>query len=201
VANKIIDKINEETAAEVAAIKSDALKKVELAASRIKNAAESKAKEIAAQAAVDADEVARRQVLIAELEARKAALGVKREVIEEAFSAAEEKLTQLPAAQWEKLVTRLILEGCVTGEETILVPAADREKYERGLLTKINAELKKSGKAGELKLSDEDGKFTGGVVLQGKLSEFDGSFATLLKIVRSEHEHDVASILFGPEVR
>ena len=199
--NKIIDKINQETSAEVAAMMSEAQKKADANAAKIVAAARAKVKEIEDQAKLDADEVSRRQILIAELESRKAALNVQREVLEQAFTEAEKKLQQLPADQWEKLIAKLVLEGSQTGTEQLVVPAVDRQKYERGFLARLNRSLTAAGKPGKLTLSPEAAKFNGGVILEGADSDYDGSFPTLLKIFRSKYEHDVAEILFRAEVK
>ena len=157
--------------------------------------------EINTQAAADADEAARRQVLIAELEARKNSLDSKRKVIEEAFSEAEKELAKLPLDKWEKLIITTVLAASESGNEKLCVPAADVEKYNGGMLAKLNAALLEAGKKGELTLASEPAKFTGGVMLIGKHSDFDGSFATILRDVRMKSEREVATMLFGTEVK
>jgi vacuolar-type H+-ATPase subunit E/Vma4 len=42
-------------------------------------------------------------------------------VLEEAFKAAEVKLQQLPQADWEKLITKLVVQGAETGSEKLCV--------------------------------------------------------------------------------
>jgi V/A-type H+-transporting ATPase subunit E len=46
--------------------------------------------------------------------------------------------------------------------------AADKAKYEGGFLAKLNAALTAAGKQGKLTLSEHTGKFSGGVVLEGR---------------------------------
>ena len=200
-ANKIILKIEEEGAREAAEIIDAAKKKAAASTEKITAAAKVKVEEIKAQAAADADEAARRQILIAELEARKNALDTKRKVLEKAFAQAEENIGAMPADKWEQLITAIVVKSAETGTETICVPAADRAKYEGGFLDKLNAALVQAGKQGGLKLSDEAAKFTGGILLQGKKSDFDGSFATILRDVRTRIEKEVADMLFAAEVK
>lgn len=199
-ANKIILKIREEASQEVAVMLAAAKKKAIISDAKIKNAAEAKVEEINAQAMADADEAARRQVLIAELEARKNSLDSKRKVIEEAFLEAEKELAKLPLDKWEKLIITTVLAASESGNEKLCVPAADVEKYSGGMLAKLNAALIAAGKKGELTLASEPAKFTGGVMLIGKHSDFDGSFATILRDVRMKSEREVATMLFGTEV-
>lgn len=200
-ANKIILKIREEAAQEVATMLAAAKKKAAASGAKITNAAKAKVEEINNQAVADADEAARRQVLIAELEARKNALDSKRKVIEEAFAKAEKELVQLPQDKWESLITKTVLTASETGKEKLCVPVADVEKYKETMLAKLNAALIASGKKGELTLADEPAKFTGGVMLIGEHSDFDGSFATILREVRMKSEREVAEMLFGSEVK
>ena len=201
VMNKITAKIHDETAAEVKTILDEAQKKANASAAKIEAAAQTKVQEIQVQAKADAEEAGRRQVLIAELESRKNALNLKRKVLDEAFAAAETKLQQLPQADWEKLITKLVVQGAETGSEKLCVPAADKARYEGGFLTRLNAALQAAGKQGQLTLSNDTGKFSGGVVLEGTTSDYDASFPTLLKLVKNQYEHDVAAILFKTEVK
>jgi ATP synthase (E/31 kDa) subunit. len=200
-ANKIILKIREDASQEVAIMLAAAKKKAIASDAKIMNTAKLKVEEINAQAAEDADEAARRQVLIAELEARKNSLDSKRRVIEEAFSRAEKELTKLPLDKWEKLIMATVLAASESGNEQLCVPTADIEKYKNGMLTKLNVALVAAGKKGELTLASEPAKFTGGVMLIGKHSDFDGSFATILRDVRMKSEREVATMLFGTEVK
>ena len=200
-ANKIILKIEEEGKREAAEIIDAAKKKAAASTEKIKAAAKVKIDEINAQAAADADEAARRQTLIAELEARKNALDSKRKVLEEAVAKAEETINAMPDYKWEQFITSIVVKSAETGTEKICVPAADRAKYEGGFLARLNDALVKAGKQGKLTLSDEAAKFSGGILLQGKTSDFDGSFATIMRDVRTRIEKEVADMLFAAEVK
>ncbi len=200
-ANKIILKIEEDGAREAAEIVDAAKKKAAASTEKIKAAAKVKIDEINAQAAADADEAARRQTLIAELEARKNALDSKRKVLEEAFAKAEETINAMPDYKWEQFITSIVVKSAETGTEKICVPAADRAKYEGGFLARLNDALVKAGKQGKLTMSDEAAKFSGGILLQGKTSDFDGSFATIMRDVRTQIEKEVADMLFAAEVK
>ncbi len=200
-ANKIILKIEEDGAREAAEIVDAAKKKAAASTEKIKAAAKVKIDEINAQAAADADEAARRQTLIAELEARKNALDSKRKVLEEAFAKAEETINAMPDYKWEQFITSIVVKSAETGTEKICVPAADRAKYEGGFLARLNDALVKAGKQGKLTMSDEAAKFSGGILLQGKTSDFDGSFATIMRDIRTQIEKEVADMLFAAEVK
>ncbi|MGE4588064.1 MAG: V-type ATP synthase subunit E [Acidaminococcaceae bacterium] len=198
--NKIILKIQEEASQEVADMLEAAKGKAAVSVNKINETAVAKVEEIKEQSELDVAEVARRQLLIAELEARKNTLDRKRKVIEEVFAQAKNELANLPQDKWEKLIVATVLNASETGTEKLCVPAADVEKYKGGLLEKLNLELVKNGKKGELTLAEETAKFAGGVLLIGQNSDFDGSFETILREVRRKSEREVASLLFDAEV-
>lgn len=195
-ANKILEKIQQDAAAEATVILNEAQKKAQLNADKIISAATVKVDEIRAQAKADAEEAARRQVLIAELRSRKNSLNSQRAVIEDAFKEAANELNNLPTEKWEALITDIVLKAVESGAEELVVPAADVKKYNDGFLAKLNAALKSTGKAGKLTLAKEAGTFNGGLLLKGENSDYDGSFSTLLNQVRTEVERQVAAMLF-----
>jgi len=198
--NKIVFKIEEEAAAEVAVILAEAKKKADASAKKIIDEAHAKAQEIQEESLLDAKEAAHRQELIAELEARKNSLDSKRQILEEAYNLAAKELAQLTDEKWKKLIVAIVNNASVTGQEQLCVPAKDLDKYKNGLLLEINAALAAKGKKGELTLAEERAPFTDGVLLIGKNSDVDCSFATILQEMRRKTEREVAAILFGVEV-
>ena len=80
------------------------------------------------------------------------------------------------------------------------MPAKDLDKYQNGFLLEINADLTAKGKRGELALAEETAPFSDGVLLIGKNSDVDCSFATILQEMRRKTEREVAAILIGVEV-
>ena len=198
--NKIVFKIEEEAAAEVAVILAEAKKKADASAKKIIDEAHAKAQEIQEESLLDAKEAAHRQELIAELEARKNSLDSKRQILEEAYNLAAKELAQLTDEKWKKLIIAIVNNASVTGQEKLCVPAKDLPKYKNGFLLEINAALAAKGKKGELSLAEETAPFADGVLLIGKNSDVDCSFATILQEMRRKTEREVAAILFGVEV-
>ena len=198
--NKIVFKIEEEAAAEVAVILAEAKNKADASAKKIIDEAHAKAQEIQEESLLDAKEAAHRQELIAELEARKNSLDSKRQILEEAYNLAAKELAQLTDEKWKKLIVAIVNNASVTGQEQLCVPAKDLDKYKNGLLLEINAALAAKGKKGELTLAEERAPFTDGILLIGKNSDVDCSFATILQEMRRKTEREVAAILFGVEV-
>ena len=198
--NKIVFKIQEEAAAEVAAILAEAKNKADASAKKIIDEAHAKAQEIQEVSLLDAREAAHRQELIAELEARKNSLDSKRQILEEAYNLAAKELAQLTDEKWKKLIIAIVNNASVSGQEKLCVPAKDLPKYKNGFLLEINADLTAKGKRGELALAEETAPFSDGVLLIGKNSDVDCSFATILQEMRRKTEREVAAILFGVEV-
>ena len=198
--NKIVFKIEEEAAAEVAAILAAAKTKADASAEKIIEEAHIKAQEIREESLLAAKEAAHRQELIAELEARKNSLDSKRQILEEAYLLAAKELAQLEEEKWKKLIIAIVRNASVTGQEKLCVPAKDLSKYQNGFLLEINAALAAKGKRGELSLAEEAAPFADGVLLIGKNSDVDCSFATILQEMRRKTEREVAAILFGVEV-
>ena len=198
--NKIVFKIQEEAAAEVAAILAEAKNKADASAKKIIDEAHAKAQEIQEESLLDAKEAAHRQELIAELEARKNSLDSKRQILEEAYNLAAKELAQLTDEKWKKLIIAIVNNASVSGQEKLCVPAKDLPKYKNGFLLEINADLIAKGKKGELVLAEEAAPFADGVLLIGKNSDVDCSFATILQEMRRKTEREVAAILFGVEV-
>ena len=198
--NKIVFKIQEEAAAEVAAILAEAKNKADASAKKIIDEAHAKAQEIQEESLLDAKEAAHRQELIAELEARKNSLDSKRQILEEAYNLAAKELAQLTDEKWKKLIIAIVNNASVTGQEKLCVPAKDLPKYKNGFLLEINADLIAKGKKGELVLAEEAAPFADGVLLIGKNSDVDCSFTTILQEMRRKTEREVAAILFGVEV-
>ena len=198
--NKIVFKIEEEAAAEVAAILAAAKTKADASAEKIIEEAHIKAQEIREESLLAAKEAAHSQELIAELEARKNSLDSKRQILEEAYLLAAKELAQLEEEKWKKLIIAIVRNASVTGQEKLCVPAKDLAKYQNGFLLEINAALAAKGKRGELSLAEEAAPFADGVLLIGKNSDVDCSFATILQEMRRKTEREVAAILFGVEV-
>ncbi len=199
--NKIIAKIEEEAAKQNAIILQGAREKAQAVETKLLAAAQEEITSLQLQAKSEAEEVGRRQVLIAELECRKRNLSSKRAVMEKVFAQVEEALAKLPTDKWEALITSIVVAGSETGQEVLHAPAQDLPKYKNGFLAKLNAALVAKGKIGKLTLSDIPAKFTGGVELEGTTTDYDGSFASILRDVRQKQEREVAAILFGTEVK
>ena len=199
-AEAILEKIRQNAEEEAAALRRQGEERAAAAAEKIRAEAAADAEALLESARRSAEELSRREDLMTGLEARKNALAARRDVVDEAFSEAHRMLLALPAERWEALISRLVLEASETGEEVLEVPASDREKYENGLLERLNAAQERSRRKGKLTMAGAPGKMEGGFRLVGPVYDVDCSFEMLLSLVREENEREIARLLY-PETR
>lgn len=170
-------------------------------AGKIKADAAAEAARIAAEfgqkAKAQAEEYIRRQISLRELEARKAVLTEKGNLIDEVFAKALEELRQRDRKGGYALTRELLLGAIETGDEEIILSSEDRAAIGDSFVDDLNKEIIKAGKKGEIKISSETRDISGGFVLRRGRAEINGSFDTLLAVLRDEIETEIAGILFG----
>jgi len=163
--------------------------------------AESQAKEIGERIVREAEEKAelerRRASVSAELERRKEVLKEKQKLMEDCFREALEELVNLPDEEYGAVIGEMLLNLVWSGEERVLISPDDEKRIDGEFIDRINGELKKTGKKGELKLDGTLASIRGGFVLRTEDVEVDCSFGTLLSHLKDELQSEVAGILFG----
>ncbi len=169
-------------------------------ADRIVTDAKAEAQKILAKAKERADAEAkehiRRAVSLRELEARKAILGEKGKLMEEAFEKAIEELRRRDRESNYALTREMLLKVIETGTEEIIFSPEDREAIGEPFIASLNEELKKAGKRGEVKISDETRPIRGGFIARSGQKESNSSFEMLLKMLRDQLEMDISKVLF-----
>jgi len=188
--NRILDdakkkarEVEDEAKAEAQRIVEDAKKKAESIKAKLLEEAKSRTQE-----------EGKRMLSLARLEARNLVLAQKRAALDAAFEEALKRLTSLPDGEYGKLVEKMLLEAVVTGEEEVIVSPSDRERLET-ILDEVNADLRKKGRKGKLKLSQETRDLNGGFVLRSDGVEINNSFSAILDSLREELEPDLLKIL------
>ena len=134
---------------------------------------------------------------IARMEARKGMLAVKQEMVSACFDRAREKIAELPEDVYVDFLAKLACGSSVTGDEQIVLNAADREKLGKKAVDEANALLKMSGRKAGLTLADESGEFSGGLVLKRGNIEDNCTVDLLIDLSRAEMSSKVAEVLFG----
>jgi V/A-type H+-transporting ATPase subunit E len=183
----------EEKAAEIRSkAEADAKKLIEKAEAE----AQAMKHDIINKATMKADDSRRRMFTMAELETRKELLQEKQLQIEDAFQGAVEKLGQFDLDAYQSIIWRMLMESVETGEETVIISARDQSRITADFIAKVNEELKKLGKKGELKLSADTEEIGGGFILSSDLTKINNSFHSIIRMQRDEMEPEVAEILF-----
>jgi V/A-type H+-transporting ATPase subunit E len=133
----------------------------------------------------------------ADMEARKNILAYKQSVITEAFDRAEKRLLAMSGDEYINFLAGQAARASVTGREEIVLSQKDKKTYGSKVVSKANALLGTMGKSGKLTLADDEGDFSGGLVLrQGNVS-VNCTVAALMEQARETMASVVATELFN----
>ncbi|WP_195972376.1 V-type ATP synthase subunit E [Clostridium thermobutyricum] len=130
----------------------------------------------------------------AELKVRNEKLLSKGKVIDEVFNMSVENLCQMNENDFRNFVKSSILSLNIEGDENIILNANGKKAINEAFIKEINNELKDKG---NLKLSQSEGKFRGGFILEKNGIEINYTFEALVQSLREELEFEVANILFN----
>lgn len=133
-----------------------------------------------------------RLISMAELEMKKELLAIKQELMEEAFQKTMERLKNMDKREYEENLIKMILDAIKTGEEEIILSRFDHDKLSPDFLKRLNSSKEGLG----LKLSPEEGEFTGGFILKSKGIETNNSFESIIRMEKDDIEAQIATILF-----
>ena len=223
---KIIDRISGDAQAEIDAILDEARAEAAKITAKYADQAKAEADEILKRGSAAAAEREERLASMAQMEGRKAELGAKQEVIEEAFELALKKLLALPEDQYVELLAGLAAKASVTGKETLIFSAKDRDRVGKKVVAAANAKLAKKvapelpeelaeskvgaildkvvagasaliNGTGMLTLSEETRPIDGGFILSDGAVEVNCSFATLVRLQKTEITGEVSRVLFA----
>lgn len=189
---KIIGRISDDAQKEIDGILAEAKQQAaEITAAYARQAKEER-EAILARGEKSAAEREERLAAVAQLENRKDVLSAKQEVIEEAFELALKKLQALPEDKYVALLAGLAAAAAKTGRETLIFPAADREKVGEAVVAAANKKLAD----GKLTLSADTRPITGGFILSDGAVEVNCTFDTLIRLQRGTLAGQVAKVLF-----
>lgn len=223
---KIIDRISGDAQAEIDSILEEARAEAAQITAKYEAQAKAEADEILKRGTAAAAEREERLASMAQMEGRKAELAAKQEVIEEAFELALKKLQALPEDTYVELLAGLAAKASVTGKETLIFSAADRDRVGKKVVAAANAKLAKDvapelpeeladskvgaildkvvagasaliNGTGMLTLSEETRAINGGFILSDGAVEVNCSFATLVRLQKAEITGEVSRVLFA----
>lgn len=127
----------------------------------------------------------------AQMEARKMLLAAKQEMLDKAFAEAEKQLCALPDKEMTALLVKLAKQASSTGKEEVILAKGVAKRIGKNVV----AEANKSGL--NLTLSQQEGSFAGGLLLNDGAVEVNCTFETLVRLARGEMAGQVAKVLFG----
>lgn len=133
----------------------------------------------------------------AQLKVRNDKLSAKQEVIEKIFITAKEKLNNMSADEFKKFVKSKILTLDIAGDENIIVDSKRKEILDSEFINDLNSNLKSLNKKGELKLSEVEGNFNGGFIIEKNGIEINNTFDSLVNSLREEMEFEIARVMFN----
>ncbi|MBU5299852.1 V-type ATP synthase subunit E [Clostridium sporogenes] len=145
------------------------------------------------------ESVIRRERILsnAELKVRNEKLQSKQKVIEKVLEKSLEKLSSLSKEEYLSYIKERILTLPIDGDEKIIINLKDKLIITEDFINKINSELVKKGKLGNLSLSDETRDFKAGFILEKNGIEINNSFEALISSMKDELEYEVARVLFN----
>lgn len=126
------------------------------------------------------------------MEAKKSLLALKQEMISRSFEKAEKMLVSLPEDKYVSLLASLAAKSSSTGDEEIVLNAADRERVGKAVVKAANERLG----SGRLTLSKDAGDFDGGLILRRGNIEVNCTAELLVELCRGEMSAAIAGVLF-----
>ena len=135
--------------------------------------------------------LARRQTL-ARLESKKTLLSAKRAVLDEVFARAQELLTGMSEEEYLAYISARLETYAAEGDRVILSENAPvtAEKV-AGLPAAKNKKLK----------AYKNGKFSGGIILEGKNTDYDFSFEGVLRDYAEKYSGEISRSIFKENER
>jgi V/A-type H+-transporting ATPase subunit E len=122
-------------------------------------------------------------------------LAEKRTLLDKVFEQARRQLRDLPAEQYRKLCTKLMLEAVETGDEEVVVDR-NESRIDQEFINQVNQQLS-SARKGNLRLSDERQDLGAGFILKRGKVKTNVSLDVLMDQTRKELEIELAKGLFA----
>ena len=134
-------------------------------------------------------EIIARRKIVAELDVKKVRLKAKQDVIDEVYALAEQKLCKIDKKTYLSVVISKIEEFADEGDEVVL--SMDCVLTEKDI-SESDVFCRK-----KLSVSKTIGKFIGGVMLVGKVSDKNLTFHEIISAEKEKNAPKVAKKLFG----
>ena len=192
---KITQRIETDTQAEIDRILGDARAEADDITDRYQAQANNEAAELAAKNQKAAAEREERLVSTAQMEARKVGLAAKQEMVEKAYALALEKLCSMPDEKYVQTVADLLVQAVPNGRGAVIFAPAEKKRIGEAAVRAANEKLR----GGKLTLAEETRPLKGGFILSDGKVEVNCSFDTLVRLQKAETAGAAAKKLF-PEI-
>ena len=195
----ITARISAETEAEIRAIEETAQAQAAELKQQYEREANARASEIKEKGKQSAAQRRERLTSASKMERKKMLLAVKQTALDEAFQKALLDLTNLPENEYVALLTELAMQSVRTGREQLILSPSDRTRFGKKVVTAVNQRLEQDAdwtKDAALTLSETTRAIKGGIILSDGKTETNGSFETILRLLRKGAAGQVASLLF-----
>lgn len=133
----------------------------------------------------------------ATLKVRNDKLVAKQNVINDVFVQAKNGLDNMSDDMFKGFVKNRILSLDLIGDESIIVNESKKALISGEFLNGINTELKAMNKKGEIKISNIEGNFSGGFIIEKDGVEINNTFESLVNSLREDMEFEIANIIFN----
>ena len=195
-AEKIIEKIIADAEEKAREITSDAQAEAgRIVAAANETAAEKKEKSLA-EGEKEAVLTKQRIVSSAHMEAKKLLLQARQDLLSEAFAAALNKIKNMDNAQFERLMTDLMVNLIETGDETVIINEADKKRLSPDFIYYVNRTVAKEQVPCNVTMSDEARDIPSGFILKRGDVEINATFEALLRQKKDALSAEVVKILF-----
>ncbi len=195
--NKIIEKINKDADTEAQHIIGQGQLEANEYMKRSLAELESHCGKLLAEGNAQAQQQKKQHIQIAALDARKQILKEKQALIAKVFSQALEKLINMDDAAYSSVISNMLVNYPLTGDEEIITSAAGKKRLGDNFIKRLNNYLISKGKTGNCKWSNEHRELKGGFVIRRGKVEVNCSFEALIKSKQDDLEQEIALILFS----
>lgn len=195
-AEKIIEKIIADAEEKAREITSDAQAEAGRIVAAANEAAAEKKEKSLAEGEKEAVLTKQRIVSSAHMEAKKLLLQARQDLLSEAFAAALDKIKNMDNAQFERLMTDLMVNLIETGDETVIINEADKKRLSPDFIYYVNRTVAKEQVPCNVTMSDEARDIPSGFILKRGDVEINATFEALLRQKKDALSAEVVKILF-----
>ncbi|WP_297520372.1 V-type ATP synthase subunit E [uncultured Clostridium sp.] len=133
----------------------------------------------------------------ANLKVRNDKLVAKQTVISSVFDETKKKLNNMTDVEFKSFITDKILNSDIIGDEYIIVNEDKKKVVNEIFISELNTKLVAGNKKGELKISDINGNFEGGFIIEREGIEINNTFDSLIDSLKDEMEFEIAKVMFS----